>query len=141
MYNNILIPIDLADDGSWQRSFPVATALARAFDSRLHVMTVVRDIDAMLQAQYFAAGYERMVEEVANRLTALVQRQIPAEVRAGAFVAQGVIYHELLRSAEKLRIDLIIMSSHRPEMKDYLLGSNAGRVVRHARCSVFIVRD
>ncbi len=36
--------------------------------------------------------------------------------------------------------DLIVMASHRPEMKDYLLGSNAGHIVLHAPCSVFVVR-
>ena len=38
-------------------------------------------------------------------------------------------------------IDLIIMASHRPELQDYLLGPNAARVVRHANCSVLVVRD
>ncbi len=33
------------------------------------------------------------------------------------------------------------LTAHRPEMDDYLLGSHAARVVRHAPCSVFIVRQ
>ncbi len=33
------------------------------------------------------------------------------------------------------------IGSHRPELKDYLLGPNAARVVRHANCSVLVVRD
>jgi nucleotide-binding universal stress UspA family protein len=36
---------------------------------------------------------------------------------------------------------VIVLASHRPELKDYLLGPNAARVVRHAKCSVLVVRD
>ena len=52
----------------------------------------------------------------------------------------GTIYHEICRIAENAGSDLIVMASHRPEVKDYLLGPNAARVVRHAKQSVFIVR-
>ncbi|WP_299147618.1 universal stress protein [uncultured Tateyamaria sp.] len=37
-------------------------------------------------------------------------------------------------------VDCIIISSHRPDLSDYLLGSTASRVVRHAQCSVFVLR-
>ncbi|MDH3475684.1 MAG: universal stress protein [Rhodospirillales bacterium] len=39
-----------------------------------------------------------------------------------------------------MKADLIITGSHKPNVSDYLLGSNAARVVRHASCSVFVVR-
>jgi nucleotide-binding universal stress UspA family protein len=47
----------------------------------------------------------------------------------------------VLATARKLDCDLIVMTSHRPELKDYLLGPNAARVMRHAKQSVFIVRE
>jgi nucleotide-binding universal stress UspA family protein len=56
-------------------------------------------------------------------------------------VRQGSIYSEILSVAREQQVDLIVMASHRPEMKDYLIGTNAARVVRHAACSVLVVRD
>ena len=47
---------------------------------------------------------------------------------------------ELLREATEWRADLIVVGSHRPVMSDYLLGSNAKTIVRHAQCSVLVVR-
>jgi len=38
-------------------------------------------------------------------------------------------------------IRLIEMSAHRPEFKDYVIGPNAARVLRHATQSVFVARD
>ena len=55
-------------------------------------------------------------------------------------VRQGGIYHEVLEQAKAINADLIVMSSHRPAMRSYFLGSNAGHVVRYAKCSVLVVR-
>lgn len=141
MYTNILIPVDLSVESSWKKPFPVAMALARLFSARLHVMTVVRDIDAMFEGRYLAGSYEQLIDEATRGLAALVAENIPGEIGATSSVGQGFIYDEILRVAQTLQVDLIVMASHRPEMKDYLLGANAARVVRHARCSVFVVRD
>jgi len=63
----------------------------------------------------------------------------PAHV--SATVRQGGIYHEVLEEAKAFNADLIVMSSHRPAMRTYFLGSNAGHVVRYAKCSVLVVRN
>jgi nucleotide-binding universal stress UspA family protein len=65
---------------------------------------------------------------------------VPQGLRLHEHVAQGSIYDEVLRAARELGCDCIVMGSHRPELKDYLLGPNAARVVRHAPCSVMVVR-
>ena len=56
-------------------------------------------------------------------------------------VRQGGVYHEVLEEAKAIGADLIVMSSHRPAMRTYFLGSNAGHVVRYAKCSVLVVRQ
>jgi universal stress protein F len=56
-------------------------------------------------------------------------------------VAEGRIYREILKAAQTIQADLIVMGSHHPELKDYLLGPNAAKVVRHADCSVMVVRE
>jgi nucleotide-binding universal stress UspA family protein len=66
---------------------------------------------------------------------------MPEGVKAEAHVAHGSIYDEILRLADKLGCDAIVMAAHRPELRDYLLGPNASRVVRHAKQSVLVVRD
>jgi hypothetical protein len=53
----------------------------------------------------------------------------------------GTVYHEVLKAADKLGVDVIVLSAHRPAFKDYFLGSNAARIVRHAKQSVYVVRN
>ena len=60
--------------------------------------------------------------------------------RISSVVRQGGIYHEILEEAAAVHADLIVMTSHRPAMRTYFLGSNAGHVVRYAKCSVLVVR-
>ena len=63
--------------------------------------------------------------------------------RISYVVRQGGIYHEILEEATAIKADLIVMTSHRPHrhaVRTYFLGSNAGHVVRYAKCSVLVVR-
>ena len=55
-------------------------------------------------------------------------------------VAQGTVYKIVIDTADGIGADLIVMASHRPERRDYLLGANAARVVRHSEKSVLVVR-
>jgi nucleotide-binding universal stress UspA family protein len=92
--------------------------------------------------QYFPDGFEaRMRAEAAKHLEGFCAAQLPEGLRARRIVAEGTIYREILKAADAIKADLIVMGSHRPELKDYLLGPNAARVVRHAPCSVMVVRE
>ena len=55
-------------------------------------------------------------------------------------VAKGSVYECIIKTANEIKADLIVMSAHRPELKDYLLGPNAAKVVRHSDRSVLVVR-
>lgn len=66
---------------------------------------------------------------------------MPSGATAHAHVATGTIYKEILHFGDSIGCDLIVVGSHRAGHEEYLLGPNAARVVRHAKCSVFVVRD
>ena len=55
-------------------------------------------------------------------------------------VRTGHSYNTILEVAKEKNADLIIIASHRPGLQDYFLGSTAAKVVRHANCSVLVVR-
>jgi len=42
--------------------------------------------------------------------------------------------------AAEVGADCIIIGSHKPGLRDFLLGSTSARVVRHAPCSVHVLR-
>ena len=63
-----------------------------------------------------------------------------AEGAVAISVRFGDVYHEILSYADKISTDLIIVASHKPNFGNYLLGTTAARIVRHATCSVFVAR-
>ena len=94
------------------------------------------------RSEYFPKGFEeKSLVEAAKQLNDFIANNIPSEIDSQAIVANGTVYEEILKTAGKVGCDLIVMASHRPELKDYLLGPNAARVVRHASCSVLVVRE
>ena len=96
----------------------------------------------MLQASVAPIGYEMIVSEVENQLAGLIRRVTAEDLHPSVQVVHGTsIYAEILRIADEVRADLIVVGSHRLEMKDYFLGTNASRVARHAGCSVLIARE
>ena len=141
MYKKILLPIDLAQESSWTKAAPVAAALATAEHAELHVMTVIPDIGMSIVGSYLPEGAEaQAMEDAKDRLKSFLEAQAPEGVTVKGHVARGTIYSEIIGAADSLGCDLIVLASHRPELKDYLLGPNAARVVRHAKQSVHVVR-
>jgi nucleotide-binding universal stress UspA family protein len=55
-------------------------------------------------------------------------------------VSVGSIGGEIISVAKDRAVDLILMASHRPEMRDYLIGPDASYVAQHADCSVLVLR-
>lgn len=142
MFKTILVPIDLAEPDSSGRALNAAIQMARDYDATMHVVTVVPDMGMSIVGGYFPEGFEqKALDETKDRLKAYLEDLVPGDVKVKGHVMHGSIYEQILRTADQLSADLIVMASHRPAMRDYLLGPNAARVVRHARQSVLVVRE
>lgn len=142
MFKDILLPVDLGNQETQTKAVTAAVEIAKAFDSRLHVLTIVPNFGMSIVSGFFPANFEEQALEEANRqLHAFVEKVIPDDITTRTIVAHGTIYEQILHFAREAQVDLIVMASHRPELQDYLLGPNAARVVRHAHCSVTVVRD
>jgi nucleotide-binding universal stress UspA family protein len=142
MYRNILVPVDLSDKHSWRKALPTAISLCETFEGKLHLITVVPEFGLPMVGQFFPEGYEaKLRQHAAKQLRDFAAQQVPGEIECRRIVAEGKVYQEIMKAANAIKADLIVMGSHRPELSDYLLGPNAARVVRHAKCSVMVVRE
>lgn len=144
MTKNILVLVDLDDDRSSAHSLGQAIDYARHKGARLHVLNVIPDrmLKMTVVAQLLTKDYEKkLVVDAKQRMKNLLAKQTADDLQVELVVRTGDIYPEVLRYLKEVEADLIVMGSHRPEMKDYLLGSNAAQIVRHAPCSVWVVRE
>lgn len=142
MYKDVLLAVDLNEEHSWKKALPTAVEFCRSFGSVLHVVTVVPDFGMSVVGQFFPADFkEKSVAAAGDDLDAFLAKRGPEDLRVRSTVGYGSVYEEILRIAEGIKCSLIVMASTRPKHQDYLLGPNAARVVRHAKCSVLVVRD
>ena len=140
MFKHILVPIDLADTDLAKPSINTAVELAKASGGAVRILNVLPMTPVML-AEYVPADFDTQQRQSAEEALALIAKETGMDAaHLSTVVRQGGIYHEVLEEAKLMPADLIVMSSHRPAMKTYFLGSNAGHVVRYAKCSVLVVR-
>jgi nucleotide-binding universal stress UspA family protein len=142
VFKDILFPVDLGHRESWGKSLPLAITLCRTMGANLHTLAVIPEVGPGMVDQFFPENFEKTATtHMMEDLHAFTRAHVPADIKVQHIVAHGRVYDEILRIAKDTASDLIIMAAHRPGLRDYLIGSNASRVVRHATCSVLIARE
>jgi nucleotide-binding universal stress UspA family protein len=140
MFKRILVPVDLADTDLAKSAIETAVSLSHASGGSIRLLNVLPTTPVML-AEYVPADFDAQQRQTAEEALAIIARESGTDSRhITTTVRQGGTYHEVLEEAKSYHADLIVMSSHRPAMRTYFLGSNAGHVVRFAKCSVLVVR-
>ncbi len=136
MYKKILVPIDMAHVAEGKKN--VGDALEHATeDAKIILLYVVEEIPNWAAISLPADLIDRSLAESHEELKAIANatgRKMDVEIRTGHS------YNTILDVAEEKEVDLIIVASHRPGLQDYFLGSTAAKVVRHAKCSVLVIR-
>ena len=141
MYKQILVPVDVADTELARPAIATACAMAKGSGGAVRLVNVLPMTPVML-AEYVPPDFDLQQRKSSEEALAKLARECGLDAAKISFaVRQGGIYHEVLEEAKAITADLIVMSSHRPAMRTYFLGSNAGHVVRYAKCSVLVVRQ
>jgi nucleotide-binding universal stress UspA family protein len=140
MFKRILVPVDLAEPELARPAIETACSLARSADGVVRIIHVLPMTPVML-AEYVPPDFDAQQRKSAEEsMKALTGTCTLGPDRISGIVRQGGIYHEVIEEAKAMNADLIVMTSHRPDMRSYFLGSNAGHVVRYANCSVLVLR-
>ena len=141
MYKRIILAVDLAESSTPPKGLSQALEICQVGGGDLRLVNVQPLLPATFM-EYVPEDFDQEQEKRAQAaLEAIVARIAAPKEKVSFSVASGGVYHELLREATEWGADLIVVGSHRPVMSDYLLGSNAKTIVRHAQCSVLVVRE
>jgi len=135
MYKNILVPVSFEADRNAQGAMEIAKAL-RAEGGSITCLHVLEQLPKYA-TEYLPEGHlEAAKADVVEGLKSLVE----GVDNATTVVVDGHSSRTILAHADNNDVDLIIVASHQPGMQDYLLGSTAAKVVRHAKCAVHVLR-
>lgn len=142
MFNNILLTLDLTSPSSWKKALPQALELVKASGGKLHIMSVVPDMGTALVEGFFPDNFEKKALAAASkRLDALVQEEVPEGVAVKQHLAFGKIHRQVIKTIQETGCDLVIMASDKPDrVREFLVGSNADRIMRRSPVSMLVVR-
>lgn len=137
-WKRILVPTDFSEDS--------LTAVREA--RRLQQLTQVEVVLVYVAEPPFeglriqTGDLHREIKTLAaKRMQALAAEYFPGSTRVTTLVEEGRAGEVICDLARTRGVDAIIIASHGiTAMKHFLLGSVAEKVVRHAPCSVLVVR-
>nr|WP_321455571.1 universal stress protein [uncultured Cohaesibacter sp.] len=143
MIKNVLCALDITQDND-AKVLETASKIAKLEEARLDVVTVVPNFSISLVGSYFDEKFQNQaVQDAKVALKKRVADILGADhvENLRHIVASGSIYEEILETAEQADSDLIVIGAHKPDLREMLIGPNAARVVRHSKCSVYVVRE
>jgi nucleotide-binding universal stress UspA family protein len=137
VFKTIVVPVALSEVEKAQPMLYAARQLG-GDDARIILMSVVEDIPTYVAAELPGGFLDRARQNAQSALSKIADE---AGVQAEIVVRSGQASAGILGTAKEKNADAIIIASHQPGFSDYLLGSTAHRVVRHAKCSVLVLRS
>jgi nucleotide-binding universal stress UspA family protein len=140
----LLVPIDHSDLS--RRALETAASMARCFEARLLLLTVIEDrfpypdLHALEQPH---EDYYRVIKKRAHEdLSRLAEQYPDLKERTELYITRGRAYDKIVEVAAAEKADLIVMGTHGVGgFTNALLGSVSEKVISHAPCPVLVVRQ
>ena len=140
---SILFPTDFSEGSS--QALQYAVDMARRYGAKLYVLHVIYDIAKAAGWYVPHVSMDEMYKDIETGAKKELER-FGVEELSGLkdierSICTGVPHEEIIKFANKNKIDLIIIATHgRKGIDRILFGSTAAQVVRYAPCPVLTVR-
>jgi len=134
MYNKILISMSL-DHGYGDQAIQLAKVLS-AEGGEIFAVHVYETLQGSASSYISKGDVEKALAHAKDRIVERVQNVSGIE----PILLTGHSGRALTDYATKVGADCILVGAHKPGLRDFFLGSTAARIVRHAPCSVHVLR-
>jgi nucleotide-binding universal stress UspA family protein len=140
----ILVTTDFS--GPSYKGLDAAVDLAALFHAELavvHVLPVLPPTPSDPNISFEVPEFEAILhKDSIDKLHEIIKTRVPAGIKAEEIIGHGNAAKEIIRIAEEAKADLIVIATQgHTGWSHLLLGSVAEKVIRHARCPVFCVRE
>lgn len=139
MFKTILVAIDVNAMEDADRLSAAARLIGGDAGGAVHVINVIPGAGMAMVGAALEADHTTAMKDAAR---AALEPWCSEAFPNGAelHIAEGTIYDSVIRTADQIDADVIVVGAHRPELRDYLVGPNAARITRHANQSVMVIR-
>lgn len=133
----------IAHDGSKssEKALKKAFQISETFRSSLTVLSVIPEL---YLTELMEMDRARILDTMAKETREMMEKIKTKSKRVKSLrtiIKQGDPAEEILKTAEKIKADVIITGSHgRHGAQRFLLGSVSSKIVDHAECDVLVVK-
>ena len=147
MINKILVATDASTASN--RAVTFAAKLSVQHEAELLILNVIREMQLPPELknapefESFNNARDDLMRQAADQILADAKKTARkgGAKKVQTAIGSGDPATSVAGFAKRRNIDLIVVGTHKPELKDFLLGPNAAQIVRHATCSVWVVRE
>jgi nucleotide-binding universal stress UspA family protein len=143
MFRTILFATDFSE--SSEHAFKYALSLARKFESRLGIIHVINEPVDLRGFYVPHISFDKLEEEIEQGARKMMENFCRTHAKdypgVETFVVPGIPYDEIIKKAEELAADLVVVGTHgRTGLDHVLFGSTAEKVVRKSPVPVMTIR-
>ncbi|WP_321312365.1 universal stress protein [Halarcobacter sp.] len=141
MFKNILVPLHLDYIDNHEKLFAGALEVLNNEDGKLSLLYVNENrthgsvypiLDDENEKHY---NHDAFIE-----LKKIAKKHSLPEDKVTFNIRDGSAHREILEEARRIKADAIVMMATKPGLGSYFISSTSERVMRHAACSVFVIR-
>ncbi|MFZ6016076.1 MAG: universal stress protein [Nitrospirota bacterium] len=134
----------IAHDGSKSsdRALKKAVEIATKFGSTMTVISVIPELylTELMDADRTRI-FEALTEETKDAMQKIKTSLKDKSIKIKTVIKQGNPAEEILSTAQRMKVDLIVTGSHgRHGAKKFLLGSVSSKIVDYSTCPVLVVK-
>ncbi|MBO6755887.1 MAG: universal stress protein [Roseibium sp.] len=140
MFKKILVPIDPAEPAFADDAIAKASRLSSDYGAAIHLLAICPEVQSFVASQLPEGFQDAELTETRNMLAGVAERMGLDDGKVTTEAQIGYVDNAVIEVAQDCGADLIVMTSHKPGFSTYFIGSHAAHIVRHAPCSVMVLR-
>lgn len=137
----IIVPTDFSDQSEY--ALKVAASLAHKHQSEILVLHMLELNEAMISSTegFHPEQTVFFIKLAEKRMSEFLDKPYLENISVVPIIKHFKVFSEVNEVADKHDADLIVMGSHGTDgLKEIFVGSNAEKVVRHARVPVLVIK-
>jgi len=137
VFNNIMVPVDLAHLDTLEPALSIVADMAKQYDAQITYVSVTANTPTSVART--PQEYEQKLDAFAQERHQVHGQPVGIKVYSSTDPIANVD-DLLVKAIDEIGADLVIMATHLPRHLDIVMPSHGGKVATHTDASVFLLR-
>jgi len=139
--SHILVPVDYSEKAIF--GLEMANILLKRYGGKVTVINVLKGVDPIWSEFFTEDERSRLVQKLEKHLAIFSKKYLTAEnIQIDCVIGKGRLCDTILQTVEDRQVTSIVMGTSTVDnIKKWIIGTNALRVVTEATCPVITIKD